>query len=129
MQNDGQIVELDDDTKKLFVQNVIDVMAANGQRTLCIAFRDFEDEGCFIQSSISPVASGCELLICTLLDPGDRDWDDETAVVSQLTLLCVVGIEDPVRPEVWMIAHLTFRWVSYLEHSQALIMLNLYISN
>lgn len=45
MQNDGQIVELDDDTKKLFVQNVIDVMAAGGQRTLCIAFRDFEDQG------------------------------------------------------------------------------------
>lgn len=77
MQNDGQIVELDDDTKKLFVQNVIDVMAASGQRTLCIAFRDFEDQG-------------------------DRDWDDEAAVVSQLTLLCVVGIEDPVRPEVPM---------------------------
>ncbi len=28
------------------------------------------------------------------------DWDDEDYIISNLTSLCVVGIEDPVRPEV-----------------------------
>ena len=27
-------------------------------------------------------------------------WDDENSIVSNLTCICVVGIEDPVRPEV-----------------------------
>lgn len=30
----------------------------------------------------------------------EPDWDDEDAVVRGLTCICVVGIEDPVRPEV-----------------------------
>lgn len=32
---------------------------------------------------------------------GVPDWEDESAVVSELTCLAIVGIEDPVRPEVW----------------------------
>ena len=28
------------------------------------------------------------------------DWDDEDSVVSNLTCVCIVGIEDPVRDEV-----------------------------
>lgn len=28
------------------------------------------------------------------------DWDDEEAIVSQLTCVAIVGIEDPVRDEV-----------------------------
>jgi len=43
------------------------------------------------------------------LDAGDAndqqmttepDWDDEDNVISNLTCICVVGIEDPVRHEV-----------------------------
>jgi len=30
----------------------------------------------------------------------EPDWDDEDRIVSNLTCLCIVGIEDPVRPEV-----------------------------
>lgn len=30
----------------------------------------------------------------------EPDWDDEDGIVSGLTCICVVGIEDPVRPEV-----------------------------
>ena len=30
----------------------------------------------------------------------EPDWEDETSVILHLTCLCVVGIEDPVRPEV-----------------------------
>ena len=30
----------------------------------------------------------------------NMDWDNEEAVVSNLTLVGIVGIQDPVRPEV-----------------------------
>lgn len=30
----------------------------------------------------------------------EPNWDDEENIVNNLTCLCVVGIEDPVRPEV-----------------------------
>ncbi len=57
------------------VQTVIEPMACDGLRTICVAYRDF---------------------------PPDRlpDWDDEANVVDQLTCVCICGIEDPVRPEV-----------------------------
>lgn len=32
--------------------------------------------------------------------PSEVDWDDEENVVNDLILLGVVGIQDPVRPEV-----------------------------
>ena len=31
---------------------------------------------------------------------GGPDWDNEDAIVSDLTCIGIVGIEDPVRPEV-----------------------------
>ena len=30
----------------------------------------------------------------------EPDWNDEDRIVSNLTCVCIVGIEDPVRPEV-----------------------------
>ena len=30
----------------------------------------------------------------------NRDWDNEEEIVSELTLIGIVGIQDPVRPEV-----------------------------
>jgi len=57
------------------VQTVIEPMACEGLRTICVAYRDFP-------SSQLP------------------DWDDEMNVVEQLTCVCICGIEDPVRPEV-----------------------------
>lgn len=30
----------------------------------------------------------------------EPDWDNEDEIVQGLTCICVVGIEDPVRPEV-----------------------------
>ncbi|XP_072522101.1 plasma membrane calcium-transporting ATPase 2 isoform X3 [Salminus brasiliensis] len=57
------------------VKKVIEPMACDGLRTICVAYRDF---------------------------PGDPEphWEDENNIVSDLTAICVVGIEDPVRPEV-----------------------------
>ncbi|KAM7134336.1 plasma membrane calcium-transporting ATPase 3 isoform 3-T3 [Macrochelys suwanniensis] len=57
------------------VKKVIEPMACEGLRTICLAFRDF--------------AAGPE-----------PDWDNENDIVGELTCIAVVGIEDPVRPEV-----------------------------
>lgn len=50
-------------------------MACEGLRTICIAYRD-------LPSNPEP------------------DWDNEAEIVADLTCITVVGIEDPVRPEV-----------------------------
>ncbi|XP_059858528.1 plasma membrane calcium-transporting ATPase 3 isoform X11 [Delphinus delphis] len=57
------------------VQKIIEPMACDGLRTICIAYRDF---------------SAAQ----------EPDWDNENEVVGDLTCIAVVGIEDPVRPEV-----------------------------
>ncbi|XP_073447825.1 plasma membrane calcium-transporting ATPase 2 isoform X8 [Aquarana catesbeiana] len=57
------------------VKKVIEPMACDGLRTICIAYRDF---------SQSP----------------EPDWDNENDILADLTCVAVVGIEDPVRPEV-----------------------------
>ncbi|XP_041278433.1 plasma membrane calcium-transporting ATPase 4 isoform X7 [Onychostruthus taczanowskii] len=57
------------------VKKVIEPMACHGLRTICLAFRDFPAEA-------------------------EPDWDSENEILSDLTCIAVVGIEDPVRPEV-----------------------------
>ena len=54
---------------------VIEPMACEGLRTICIAYRDLP---------LSP----------------EPDWENEAEIVTELTCITVVGIEDPVRPEV-----------------------------
>lgn len=58
------------------MKKVIEQMACNGLRTICVAYRDL---------------------------PADPmpDWENEADIVSDLTCITVVGIEDPVRPEVY----------------------------
>ncbi|XP_068585031.1 plasma membrane calcium-transporting ATPase 1-like [Cebidichthys violaceus] len=58
------------------MRKVIEPMASEGLRTICLAYRDF------------PAADG------------EPDWEDEAHILSGLTCIAVVGIEDPVRPEV-----------------------------
>ncbi|KAJ6654504.1 hypothetical protein lerEdw1_006811, partial [Lerista edwardsae] len=57
------------------VKKVIEPMACDGLRTICIAYRDF------------PAGK-------------EPNWDNENDIVIDLTCIAVVGIEDPVRPEV-----------------------------
>ncbi|XP_025763037.1 plasma membrane calcium-transporting ATPase 2 isoform X2 [Oreochromis niloticus] len=61
--------------KDEMVKKVIEPMACDGLRTICVAYRDF---------SSNP----------------EPNWDDENNILNDLTAICVVGIEDPVRPEV-----------------------------
>lgn len=56
------------------VRTVIEPMASEGLRTICLAYRDFND-----------------------VEP---PWDHENEILTELTCIAVVGIEDPVRPEV-----------------------------
>ncbi|XP_075881241.1 plasma membrane calcium-transporting ATPase 1-like isoform X1 [Nelusetta ayraudi] len=58
------------------VRKVIEPMACDGLRTICVAYRDFPAEA------------------------GEPDWDVENDILNDLTCITVVGIEDPVRPEV-----------------------------
>lgn len=67
------------------VRNVIEPMACDGLRTISIAYRDFVPG----KADVNQVHIDSE-----------PNWDDEDYIVSNLTALCVVGIEDPVRPEV-----------------------------
>uniref|UniRef100_F7D4Q7 Calcium-transporting ATPase n=1 Tax=Monodelphis domestica TaxID=13616 RepID=F7D4Q7_MONDO len=53
--------------------SVIEQMANEALRTICLAYRDLKSE---------------------------IDWDNEVDVLSDMTFICLVGIEDPVRPEV-----------------------------
>ncbi|KAM9351448.1 plasma membrane calcium-transporting ATPase 3b isoform 1-T1 [Symphorus nematophorus] len=57
------------------VKQVIEPMACEGLRTICIAYRD---------------------LPCN----PEPEWENEAEIVTELTCITVVGIEDPVRPEV-----------------------------
>ncbi|XP_039504611.1 plasma membrane calcium-transporting ATPase 2 isoform X1 [Pimephales promelas] len=57
------------------VKKIIEPMACDGLRTICVAYRDF---------SGNP----------------EPNWEDENNILTDLTAICVVGIEDPVRPEV-----------------------------
>jgi len=67
------------------VDNVIEPMASDGLRTICIAYKDF----------VTADAADNE----TKIDE-EPNWEDEDFVVSHLTALCITGIEDPVRKEV-----------------------------
>ncbi|XP_033744919.1 plasma membrane calcium-transporting ATPase 2-like isoform X2 [Pecten maximus] len=70
------------------VSNVIEPMACDGLRTICMAYKDFVMGG-----------EAAEHEVAIEKDP---DWENEDEIVSGLTCILIVGIEDPVRPEVPM---------------------------
>ncbi|XP_040894572.1 plasma membrane calcium-transporting ATPase 1-like isoform X1 [Toxotes jaculatrix] len=72
----GETKDLKPRDRDHLVKKVIEPMASEGLRTICLAYRDF------------PAADG------------EPDWDNEAHILTGLTCIAVVGIEDPVRPEV-----------------------------
>ena len=72
---------------------VIEAMASEGLRTICVAYKDFLMDG----TSGSSGASGASNVQCITEEP---DWDDEANLIKDLTCLAILGIEDPVRDEV-----------------------------
>uniref|UniRef100_G1U572 P-type Ca(2+) transporter n=1 Tax=Oryctolagus cuniculus TaxID=9986 RepID=G1U572_RABIT len=69
----GEAVPFKNKDRDDMVRSVIEPMACEGLRTICIAYRDFDD--------------------------AEPSWDNESEVLTELTCIAVVGIEDPVRPE------------------------------
>ena len=63
--------------KEKVVKEVIEKWAMEGLRTLCLAYKDITR------------------------DKPTPQWDKENTVVKELTCIALVGIEDPVRNEVW----------------------------
>ncbi|KAF7381925.1 hypothetical protein HZH68_015798 [Vespula germanica] len=82
---DGHLEKFTREMQERLVKNVIEPMACNGLRTISIAYRDFVPG----KAEINQVHSDNE-----------PNWEDEENIVNNLTCLGIVGIEDPVRPEV-----------------------------
>ncbi|XP_048511589.1 plasma membrane calcium-transporting ATPase 2 isoform X4 [Athalia rosae] len=82
---DGHLEKFTREMQERLVKNVIEPLACDGLRTISIAYRDFVPG----KAEINQVHIDNE-----------PNWDDEENIVNNLTCLCIVGIEDPVRPEV-----------------------------
>ncbi|KAM6217730.1 plasma membrane calcium-transporting ATPase 4 isoform 5-T5 [Rhynchocyon petersi] len=74
LNKEGEVVPFKSKDRDDMVRTVIEPMACEGLRTICVAYRDFNDA--------EPV------------------WDNENEILTELTCIAVLGIEDPVRPEV-----------------------------
>ncbi|XP_020031701.1 plasma membrane calcium-transporting ATPase 4 isoform X1 [Castor canadensis] len=74
LDKEGKAVPFKSVDRDTIVHTVIEPMACEGLRTICIAYRDFDDA--------EPI------------------WENENEILTELTCIAVVGIEDPVRPEV-----------------------------
>lgn len=86
--HEGRLEKFTRDMQERLLHQVIEPMACDGLRTISIAYRDFVRG---TKPNINEVHLG----------PNDEpNWEDEANTVNNLTCICVVGIEDPVRPEV-----------------------------
>lgn len=82
---DGKLERFSKSDQDRLVTDVIEPMACDGLRTISIAYKDF----------VPGKAEENQVLSNT-----EPEWEDEQGIVNNLTCLCLVGIEDPVRPEV-----------------------------
>ncbi|XP_066246913.1 plasma membrane calcium-transporting ATPase 2 isoform X2 [Euwallacea similis] len=83
--HDGRLEKFTRDMQERLLKQVIEPMACDGLRTISVAYKDF----------VPGKAAINEVHI-----DNEPNWEDEDNIVSNLTCLCVVGIEDPVRSEV-----------------------------
>uniref|UniRef100_A0A1I7Y0Y4 Calcium-transporting ATPase n=1 Tax=Steinernema glaseri TaxID=37863 RepID=A0A1I7Y0Y4_9BILA len=81
----GQVTKFSSKDCDRLVKDVIEPMASDGLRTICLAYKDY-------------VPGNAEENQVNFA--GEIDWDNEDAIVNDLTAVAIVGIQDPVRPEV-----------------------------
>lgn len=86
----GSSLLLNESKKNYLVRNVIEKMASEGLRTICVAYRDFVTSDKLNEHNEQNVQ----------IYNDDLDWSNEKEVISKMTCLCLIGIEDPVRDEV-----------------------------
>ncbi|XP_045126514.1 plasma membrane calcium-transporting ATPase 4-like [Portunus trituberculatus] len=81
----GDAEKLSEEDQRELELDIIEKLASDGLRTIGLAYRDFVPFDASVnQTSITE----------------EPDWDKEEEIVTSLTLIAVVGVEDPVRPEV-----------------------------
>jgi Ca2+ transporting ATPase len=82
---DGNLKELTQEMQERLFHQIAEPMACDGLRIIAIAYREFVPG----KAEINQVHIDNE-----------PNWDDEENIVNNLTCIGLVGIEDPVRPEV-----------------------------
>lgn len=83
MGKDGQLKRFTQKDQDRLVREVIEPMASDGLRTICIGYKDYVTS--------NPAEN-------EITYAGEIDWDNEDAVVNDLTAVAIFGIQDPVRP-------------------------------
>lgn len=68
------------------MKGVIEPMACDGLRTIGLAYKEYVSAAQHDENQAS--------------SRDGVDWEDEDRVLSDMTFLAVLGIQDPVRPEV-----------------------------
>ncbi|ROT70122.1 calcium-translocating P-type ATPase, PMCA-type, partial [Penaeus vannamei] len=91
----GEVETLSIEDQKKIEIDVIDRLASEGLRTIGLAYKDFVP----YHAELSQVEIGSS----------PPNWDDMDENVTNLTLLAILGVEDPVRPEVPEAIHLCQR--------------------
>ncbi|CAG7832800.1 unnamed protein product [Allacma fusca] len=81
----GELSQLTSAFQNQIMTQVIEPMAEDALRTITIAYKDF----------VFGSAAKNEENISE-----EPTWSNENNIISDLTCICIVGIEDPVRPEV-----------------------------
>lgn len=82
----GRVDKFPQSMQQRTVTDVIEPMAKDGLRTISLAYKDFVP---------GPISEPNQVRY-----DSEPNWDDEDKIISNLTSICIVGIEDPVRPEV-----------------------------
>lgn len=101
----GKLIKLSQKELDRIVKTVIEPMAGDALRTICIAYKDYVPNNAAENQVFVPYTVPCpsrwhlnERFQVNFA--GEVDWENEDAVVNDLTAIAIVGIQDPVRSEV-----------------------------
>uniref|UniRef100_A0A914MHA5 Calcium-transporting ATPase n=1 Tax=Meloidogyne incognita TaxID=6306 RepID=A0A914MHA5_MELIC len=86
---EGNILSFGNEKQKEMIKQVIEPMASDGLRTIAIAYKDFVGNSEYPNDVILSEGESSSI-----------NWDDEESLREGLTLVAILGIQDPVRPEV-----------------------------
>ena len=91
MDLNGEPIPFPKSEQKIVINTVVERMANEGLRTICIASRNFVKSDPNIND--------------TQYDE-EPNWENEDGIVKNLTCIAIVGIEDPVRDEVYFLYYI-----------------------
>ncbi|CAP24273.1 LOW QUALITY PROTEIN: Protein CBR-MCA-3 [Caenorhabditis briggsae] len=83
----GSLTKFSSKDAENLVRDVIEPMASDGLRTICVAYKDYVPAA--KKTSDNQIAYSSE-----------PDWENEESIVGDMTAIAILGIQDPVRPEV-----------------------------